>query len=162
MKSNIARPNEETMNHRRRRIAPARLAILVVLSLVTVASIVKLSRASIGTVTKADLTGSWQGTFFGNTGCGISTEVFNFTLNSSGSGTASAKYHTAGCGDGTATGLPFTIESLGSNGSGTANLSCGTGCGFNFAIQVSADRATFSMVDVTDPNNFLQGVAIHQ
>jgi hypothetical protein len=46
MKSHIARPNEETMVHRRRRIAPARLAILVVFSLIAVASLVRLSKAA--------------------------------------------------------------------------------------------------------------------
>jgi len=74
----------------------------------------------------------------------------------------SATSHTAGCGDSTATNLPITITSLASNGSGTANLSCGSGCGFNFHIQVSADRSTFNLVDVSDPGNFLEGTAIHQ
>src|SRR5215472_15068923 len=98
----------------------ARLAVLVALSLVGTVAVVSRTRASIGNVTKSDLTGAWQGTFYGITGCGNSTEVFNFTLNSSGSGIATAKYHTSGCGDGTATDVPITIESLGSNGSGTA------------------------------------------
>ena len=111
----------------------------------------KTSRASIGNVSKSDLAGAWQGVFFGDTGCGTSTEVFDFTPNANGSGTANATYHTAGCGDGTALGLPITITSLNANGSGTANLSCGTGCGFNFSIQVSPDRSTFNLVDVSDP-----------
>ena len=74
MKPSLSR-SEKIMNPRRRCIAPARLAILAVLCLVTVASLVKLSRASIGTVTKADLSGSWQGTFFGSTGCGKTVDV---------------------------------------------------------------------------------------
>jgi len=43
-------------------------------------------------------------------------------------------------------------------------LTCGAGCGWGFAIQVSPDRSTFSLVDVNpaNPNNYLQGVAIHQ
>jgi len=85
-----------------------------------------------------------------------------FVLNANGSGTANATYHSAGCGDGTARGLPITITSLNSNGSGTANLSCGTGCGFNFSIQVAPDRFTFNLVDVSDPGNYLEGTAIHQ
>jgi hypothetical protein len=65
MKSHIARPNEETMVHRRRRIAPARLAILVVFSLIAVASLVRLSKAA-GTITKTDLTGLWGITLTGD------------------------------------------------------------------------------------------------
>jgi hypothetical protein len=56
----------------------------------------------------------------------------------------------------------FNIISLNSNGSGTAGLTCGTGCGWTFAIQVAPDRSSFNMVDVTDPGNFLEGTAIHQ
>jgi hypothetical protein len=139
-----------------------RTAMLLAFALLAMVAAATRARASIGTVSKSDLTGTWQGTFFGNTGCGTSSEVFNFTLNSSGSGTATATYHTAGCGDGTASNLPITITSLASNGSGTANLSCGSGCGFNFHIQVSPDRSTFNLVDVSDPGNFLEGTAIHQ
>ena len=110
-------------NHHRR----VRLAVIVALALATTVVVVETSRASIGNVSKSDLAGAWQGVFFGDTGCGTSTEVFDFTLNANGSGTANATYHTAGCGDGTARGLPITITSLNSNGSGTANLSCGNG-----------------------------------
>jgi hypothetical protein len=164
MKSNIARSNEAAVNHRRRRIAPARLAILVVLSLVTVASLVKLGRASIGTVTKADLSGPWAMTLIGNTGCGITTLYVTFALNSAGSGTANYTSHTSGCGDGSATGVSFTVETLSSNGNGTANLSCGPACGWNLNIQVSPDRSMFNAVDVSpaNPGNYLEGLAIHQ
>jgi hypothetical protein len=50
------------------------------------------------------------------------------------------------------------------NGSGTANLSCGTGCGWDFNIQMAPDRSTFSLVDVSaaNPGNDLAGVAVHQ
>jgi hypothetical protein len=66
------------------------------------------------------------------------------------------------CGDGAAKDLPITITSLAANGSGTANLSCGSGCGFNFSIQVAPDRSTLNLVDVSDPGNYLEGTAIHQ
>ena len=145
-------------NHHRR----VRLVMLVALAFATTVVVVGTSRASIGNVSKSDLAETWQGTFFGNTGCGTSTEVFDFVLNANGSGTANATYHTSGCGDGTARGLPITITSLNSNGSGTANLSCGTGCGFNFSIQVAPDRSTFNLVDVSDPGNYLEGTAVHQ
>jgi len=63
-------------------------AMMVAVGLVATVALVSRAKASIGTVTKSDLSGAWQGTFFGSTGCGISTEVFSFTLNTSGSGTA--------------------------------------------------------------------------
>jgi hypothetical protein len=49
-----------------------------------------------------------------------------------------------------------------SNGSGTAGLTCGAGCGFPFSIPVAPDRSTFNLVDITDANNFLEGAAVHQ
>jgi hypothetical protein len=161
MKLNIARSKEQTMNHYRRRIEPARVAILVVLALVITGSIVKLSRATIGTITKADLSGAWAATLTGDTGCGIATSHFTFTLSAAGSGSGTLQSHTSGCGNITNT-QTFTITSLSSNGSGTATLTCGTGCAFTFTIQVTPDRSVFTLVDVTDPGNFLEGVAVHQ
>jgi hypothetical protein len=148
------------MNYHRK--AP-RLVLLAVLALVTVVAVVNLSRASIGTVTKADLSGSWQAALVGSSGCGTGSMLVNFTLNSAGMGTATIVGHSSGCGDGTNTGVPIVIQTLSSNGSGTANLSCGTGCGWNFHIQVSPDRSTFNMVDTFDPiPNFWAGTAVHQ
>jgi hypothetical protein len=148
------------MNYHRK---PARLVLLAVLALATIVSIVTLTRASIGTISKSDLSGSWQTTLTGVDGCGEVTLLVTFTLNGSGSASnAVILSHSAGCGDTTTTGQTFTISALGSNGSGTAGLSCGASCGFTFRIQVAADRSTFNLVDVTDPGNFLQGVAIHQ
>jgi hypothetical protein len=138
----------------------ARIAVLSVLSMVVVISVVKLSFAT-GNVSKGDLAGNWQITLGGVTGCGQSTELADVTLNASGSGTATLKTHGA-CGDSSLTGQAFTIMSLNANGSGTAGLACGTGCGWLFSIQVSPDRSTFNLVDVTDPGNFLEGSAIHQ
>jgi hypothetical protein len=149
------------MNHSRRRIEPARLVIFVVLSLVVTGSIVKLSRATIGTITKADLSGAWAATLTGDTGCGIATSHFAFTLSTAGSGSGTLQSHTSGCGNITNT-QTLTITSLSSNGAGTATLTCGTGCVFTLAIQVAPDRSVFSLVDVTDTGNFLEGVAVHQ
>jgi hypothetical protein len=61
------------------------------------------------------------------------------------------------------TGQAFTISTISANGSGTANLACGVGCGWNLNIQVP-DRSTFSVVDVSaaNPSNYLAGVAVHQ
>ena len=148
------------MNSRRKLM---RLGIPVALCLLAALAVVKRSSASIGNITKADLTGSWQLSLYGQGGCGVGTTQVNFTLNSSGvSNNATSKAHNVGCGDSTSTGNTFTITSLAANGSGIAGLSCGVGCGFTFAIQVSPDRSSFNAVDVTDPGNFLGGVAIHQ
>jgi hypothetical protein len=56
------------------------------------------------------------------------------------------------------------VQSLNTNGSGTANLTCGSSCGWNLNIQVSPDRSTFNLIDVSaaNPGNFIEGVAIHQ
>ena len=124
---------------------------------------VKRSSASIGNINKADLSGPWQVSFYGQGGCGVGTAQVNFTLNASGVSTAAtSKAHNVGCGDSTTTGNTFTITSLSANGSGTAGLTCGTGCGFTFAIQVAPDRSSFTLVDITDPNNFQLGTAVHQ
>jgi hypothetical protein len=142
----------------------ARIAALAVLVTVAAVSLVKVSSAtgSIGNITKADLAGNWLVTLYGQGGCGVGTSLVTFNLSASGTGTATNSGHTVGCGDTTTTGNTFTISTLSSNGSGTAGLTCGTGCGFSFTIQVAADRSTFTLVDITDPNNFLQGTAVHQ
>jgi hypothetical protein len=142
----------------------ARLTSLAVLSLVVVVTMPTLSSAT-GDVVKADLAGRWQMTLIGQTGCGFGTTLYTFTLNASGSSSnVTGTYHTAGCGDGTSSGNRFTIQSLSSDGSGTANLTCGSGCGWNLNIQVSPDRSKFNVIDVSpaNPGNFIEGVAIHQ
>jgi len=148
---------------------PTGLVFLVVLSVVAIVSVVTRSKAT-GVIGKEDLAGMWQATLTGDTGCGITTLLVTFTLNAAGTGPATIDGHTSfpqspqtpGCGDRINAGQRFTIESLSSNGSGTAGLSCGAGCGWNFHIQVSPDRTVFNLVDITDPRNFLEGVAIHQ
>ena len=115
-------------------------------------------------ITMAQLQGSWQMTLIGNTGCGFTSMLVNVTMNGAGTGTANWAGHSAGCGDGQTSGHPFVIQSLNPNGSGTANLSCGTACGWEFNIQVAPDRDIFNVVDVTPANggNFLEGTAIRQ
>ncbi|HUA16499.1 MAG TPA: hypothetical protein VMG31_14475 [Verrucomicrobiae bacterium] len=141
----------------------AKLAIPVALCLVASIALVKRSSATIGNVNKGDLAGPWQVTLYGQGGCGVGTVQVNFTLNSSGVSTAAtSRAHNVGCGDYTTTGNTFTITSMTFNGSGTASLTCGSGCGFTFDIQVAPDRSSFNLVDLTDPGNFLEGVAIHQ
>jgi putative copper export protein len=150
---------EKAMNSRRQ---PARVVFLFVLGVAAVASLVTASYAT-GNIVKGDLTGPWVVSLTGNTGCGLVGMEATFTLNSSATGTATLITH-GQCGDSTVTGQTFTVITLSTNGHGTANLSCGTGCGWNFDIQVASDRSTFSLVDVSsaNPGNYIAGVAVHQ
>ena len=115
-------------------------------------------------ITMAHLQGPWQMTLIGNTGCGFSSMLVNVTLDATGSGMATSTGHSSGCPDGQVAGLPFVIQTLHANGSGTANLSCGAGCGWEFNIQVAPGRQIFNLVDVdpANPGNFLEGTAIRQ
>lgn len=159
---------EEIKNHT---YQPARLALLAVLFLVTVVSAVMPSaaadRAAVVNppITLSNLQGKWAATIVGNTGCGLGTMYVTFKLDAfgHGSGTATIVGH-AQCGDGTTTGLDFNIDSLNANGSGTAGLSCGAGCGWALTIQVAKNLQVFNLVDVdpANPNNYIAGTAIHQ
>src|SRR4029079_5967812 len=107
----------------------ARIMFLAVLSLSTVLLMATPSFAT-GNVVKADLAGSWQVTLYGQGGCGVGTTLVTFTLNASGSATnAVEKSHSVGCGDSTSTGNTFTIQTLTTNGSGTAGDLGRRGCG---------------------------------
>lgn len=117
--------------------------------------------AADGTITKSNLSGKWQMSIAGFTGCGQNSMVFTVTLDETASGSGTLVGH-GQCGDGTQTDLPFSVSQLAKNGSGTAGLSCGEGCGWTFKIQVAPDRSTFTLVDVTDPGNFLNGMAVRQ
>ena len=139
----------------------ARFVFLFALAIAAVATLVTASHAT-GSIGKADLNGPWSLSVTGNTGCGLSAMQATFSLNN-GTGTATLTTH-GQCGDSVLTGQAFTISTISANGSGTANLACGAGCGWNFNIQVSPDRSTFSVVDVSaaNPSNYLAGVAVHQ
>jgi|SRR5438270_1284973 len=140
----------------------ARVALLATLCLVAVFTIVKASRASIGSISKGDLNGPWQITLTGNTGCGLSSILATASL-TNGTGPATIQMH-GQCGDSTTTGQTLTITSLSANGSGTAGLTCGSGCGWTMKVQVSPDRSTMNLADVepTNPNNFIAGMGVHQ
>ena len=81
------------------------------------------------------------------------------TLNVAGAGSINATLRTA-CGNGDVVNT-FAISALNPDGSGTAHLDCGGGCGFDFSIQVSPDRSMFNLVTVspTDTGDMLAGVA---
>jgi hypothetical protein len=114
-------------------------------------------------ITVAQLAGPWSASLIGNTGCGWTTLAVDFTLDSSGAAMATYRGHSSGCGDSTST-EPFSVQVVYPNGSGSANLSCGTACGWQLHIQVAPNREIFSLVDVdpANPGNFLSGVAIRQ
>ena len=142
---------------------PVRLAVFALLLLATVGSLVTLSAAQERikpAITVAQLAGPWQITVVGNTGCGISSLLFTGTLNAQGTALGNMT-GSSGCGTSTST-QTFTIQSLNSNGSGTAGLSCGSGCGWNFTIQVNPTKQVFNLVDVTDQNQWLAGTAVKQ
>jgi hypothetical protein len=151
----------KTINYRRQ---SARFAFLAALLLITLVSAVTPGAAAdtkpAPAVTFAGLKGPWAMSLEGVTGCGETTMYVTFTLNTTGSGTATIVGHSAGCGDNTTTGLPFVIQTLNPNGSGTANLSCGTNCGWPLVIQVAKNSQIFSAVVVA--GNYLEGTAIHQ
>jgi hypothetical protein len=148
----------------------ARLAFPVLVGLATILSVVAVraddDRDS--ELTIANLQGPWQAALvYSNTGCGPASALLNFTLDNTGT-THSAKlvFHSGagpGCGDSTTT-QTFTIQTLKPDGSGTAGLTCGAGCGWEFNIQVDRDRNMFNLVDAypLNPNNFVAGTAIRQ
>lgn len=145
-----------------------RLIVVTVLCLVTIATGVAPAVAANRQQNSrppwlSKLQGPWTITLIGFTGCGQSAMLVDVTLDASGKGSATTTYHTQ-CGDSQQGGLPFVVQTLHSDGRGTANLSCGTGCGWEFQIQVNHDATIFNLVDVdpNNPGNFVQGVAIHQ
>jgi hypothetical protein len=96
-----------------------------------------------------------------NGDCAVSAR-FRFTLNAKGVATNNAvAFHDECGGDGTLTGT-FKVLTLDPDGSGTARFTCADDCELNFRIQVSPDRATFSLVDVSTPGEFFIGKAVHQ
>ena len=141
---------------------PVRLALVAALGLVAIISLPKKGKAT-GAIGTEDLSGPWQISLQGNTGCGSAAMLFTGTLSTSGSGSGTLVGHSTGCGDSSTT-QTFTVTSMNANGSGKATLTCGAGCGWDFTIQVSPDRSIFNLVDVDppNPNNTPAGVAIHR
>lgn len=138
----------------------ARLAYLAVLSMTAIAAHAQNSVQP--AVVVSQLAGSWQIALVGNTGCGFTSMLVNVTLNSVGTGTATNSGNSAGCAPSISSDEPFAINSLNPNGSGTANLSCGPDCGWEFNIQVAPNRQIFNLVDVINGGNYLTGTAVRQ
>jgi len=146
------------MNPRRK---STRFAVLRLLLLATVGSLVGVSAAALP-ITIAQLAGPWQVAVTGNTGCGVSSLLYNGKLDSIGHSTGTLNGSSAGCGSSTTT-ETFNILTLNGNGSGTAGLTCGAGCGWVFNIQVSRNKQVINMVDVHDGgSNVLAGTAVKQ
>jgi hypothetical protein len=113
-------------------------------------------------ITVAQLAGPWQIAVSGNTGCGVTSLLYNGKLDSTGKSTGTLTFSSAGCGLTTTT-ETFNILSLSGNGSGTAGLTCGAGCGWVFTIQVSKTKQVINLVDVSDGGtNVLAGTAVKQ
>jgi hypothetical protein len=162
MKTTKTNSTERTMNSRRQ---SGRLACLVALMLVTLLSVTIPAAAQDvpqPEVTLANLAGSWKTTIVGQGSCGIGAEVLVFTLNSTGAATdVDYTAHTVKCGDQQFTDQRFTITSLSSDGSGTAEVNI-NGAVRNFTIQVSRNHQVFSLVDVTDASHYQAGTGILQ
>jgi len=147
---------------------PARFLLVLLLCLVGIFSLTKLAKpvaAQNLPAGVARLAGSWQATLiWSGSGCGPMSGLLNFTLDSSGTTNTAVLTEHGACGDNILTGQTFTILSLNSNGSGTANLSCGPDCGWNLDIQVARRGQIFNIVDVStaNPGNYVEGSAIRQ
>lgn len=110
----------------------------------------------------ADLAGSWAISLGGHTGCGLSSLYVTVDLDATGSGMARTQGSSTGCAPNIDPAQPFKIMSLNPDGSGTAGLACGPGCGWTFTIQVPRGSSNlFTLVDVApeNPNNVLVGTA---
>jgi len=153
---------ESNMNSRHQR---GWLALLVALTLVTLLS-AAIPASAQGrpkpAVTMASLAGSWKTTIVGQGSCGIGSELLVFTLNSSGEAT-DVQYtaHTVNCGEQSFTDQTFTVTSLSSDGSGTAEVDI-NGAVRHFTIQVSPNHQVFSMVDLTDTGHYQAATGILQ
>jgi hypothetical protein len=115
-------------------------------------------------ITVAQLQGKWQAALlWSSSGCGAMSGLLNFTFGTNGTTSTATLTTNSGCGASTST-QSFTIQSLNPNGSGTAGLTCGEGCGWQFNIQVAPNREIFNLVDVdaANPNNYVEGTAIRQ
>ena len=108
--------------------------------------------------------GTWKAALSGNTGCGVTSAFVTFTLdaNGSGAGTAKVVMHSTGCVNKVITAQDFSIDTLGSGGTGTAHLTCGVGCAWAFMIQVEDTGKVFILTDVNagNPQNTPTGTAI--
>jgi hypothetical protein len=121
-----------------------------------------VSSAGVGMVTLPDLYGGWFATFSGVTGCGPTAMQLEMRMGSTGIGEGRLTMH-GQCGNSVLPGQTFRVLTLDPSGAGTANLSCGQGCGWNLSFQVSPDRQIMNLVDIDpmNPGSYIAGVAVH-
>jgi hypothetical protein len=113
-----------------------------------------------GNIVKSDLKGTWRISLRGQTAdCGFASMLATITFDTSGAGTGPLQIH-GDCGDSTLAGQTFTVDTLSKTGTGTASMTCGAACEWNFDIQVAPDRTKFNLVDVTPGNDYVEGLAI--
>jgi hypothetical protein len=109
------------------------------------------------------LAGTWTATLSGVTGCGVSTLVTTFKLDTTGNGTQSSSLlHTAGCGDQNLSGLSVQIQSFNGHGTGFIAFGCGSGCGFGFNMQVNSGKQVFNLGAQPVSGNYLAGTAVRR
>lgn len=109
------------------------------------------------------LLGKWTIVLGGNTGCGSTSLYVTVTLNGAGTGSATVLGHSTGCANSNTT-ETFSVLSLAPDGQGTASLTCGVGCGWQFKIQVgrSGNEMILANVEPTNPNNTPVGMGLRQ
>src|SRR5438046_10000796 len=104
------------------RIRLVKLAILGLAATITLTPISAVYANS--RVLVSAMEGKWTAVLEGNTGCGSNSLFVTFILDAAGSGagTATIVSHSTGCSDGKLTGQDFSIDTLNTNGRGTAHL----------------------------------------
>lgn len=120
-------------------------------------------RSTAGHIVKANLAGPWRAALGGEDSGGADnvSALLTFTLNAKGiSNNLTIVIHDSDEGDQTITGT-LTIQTLDPNGSGTALITVPAGQRL-LNMQVSPDRSTFSFADVSTPDEFFSGTAVHQ
>jgi hypothetical protein len=125
---------------------------------------IPLYQAAAVNITIPQLAGSWRASLiWSGSGCGPTSGLLDFTLDQEGRANSAILVMHGTCGDSTLA-VPLMIQSLDLNGSGTASLSCGPGCGWDLTIQVASTLNIFNLVDVdpNNPGNYLEGTAIRQ
>jgi hypothetical protein len=141
---------------------PARMMFLFALTLAALLFSAKASHAQNATL--ADLKGQWVLSLNGGTSCGFVDMRAVATFTTTGKANNVSVTTHGQCGDGTQTGQTFTITSFASDGHGTAHLSCGVDCGWDFDIQTAAGNNVMSLVDINpeNPDNYLTGTAVRK
>jgi hypothetical protein len=140
----------------------ARLRVLSALSAALLVIGPAASSANAEDITMAQLRGKWQAALlWSSSGCGAMSGLLNFTFGLNGTTSTATLTTNSSCGPSNST-QSFTIQSLNPNGSGTAGLTCGEGCGWGFNIQVAPNLQIFNLVDIANGSNYVAGTAIRQ